>query len=179
MIATVFDTETSGLIENRTLRLDRQPEIIEFYACAINLETGEMLDEFDTLIKPKKPVSDEITQITTITNDMLQDAEPFSKHANRIQGILERSPSVIAHNLAFDKDMVEIEFQRLSPGWHIEWPECICTVEQTNHIKGYRLSLSALHQTLFGEPFEGAHRAKVDVQALLRCSVELFKRGDL
>jgi len=29
MIALVFDTETTGLVNNRTLRLDRQPEIIE------------------------------------------------------------------------------------------------------------------------------------------------------
>jgi hypothetical protein len=39
--------------------------------------------------------------------------------------------------------------------------------------------MSALHQHLFGEPFEGAHRAKQDTLALLRCCVELLHKGML
>jgi hypothetical protein len=58
----------------------------------------------------------------------------------------------------------------------VKWPRRICTVEQTQHIKGFRLNLSGLHEFLFGEKFSGAHRAKVDVAALVRCSSEMFKR---
>jgi len=52
-------------------------------------------------------------------------------------------------------------------------------VQETEWIKGHRLSLSALHEELFGEPFSGAHRARVDVDALTRCFNELRQRGDI
>ena len=175
MKALIFDTETTGLVENRTLKLDRQPEIIEFYGCVVDLETGEVSKELDLLIKPTKPIPAEITRIVDIDNAMVETAPPFRDIANQIFDLIAEAPAVIAHNLSFDCDMVEIEFERL--GDKIAWPHKICTVEQTIHLKGYRLKLTDLHQHLFGEPFAGAHRAKVDVQALVRCCLELTKRG--
>lgn len=182
MKAVLFDTETTGLVRNRTLKLDQQPEVIEFYACAANLKTGKITKELDTLIKPAKPLSDTpapgdkktITQITGITNEMLKNAKLFKDHAKAIIKMLSSAPVVIAHNASFDRDMIEIEAERL--GIEFKWPKVLCTVEQTIHMKGHRLSMSALHQELFGEPFLGAHRAKADVQALLKCCVELHKR---
>lgn len=184
MKVTVFDTETSGLIRNRTLKLDQQPEVIEFYACHADLKKkGKVSKELDLLIKPKKPLSDTpnagdkktITEITGITNEMLKKAKPFSAHAKEIASILSGQKIVIAHNASFDREMIDIEFERCGVK-NFKWPQVICTVEQTIHLKGFRLSMSNLHQELFGEPFPGAHRAKVDVQALLRCCVELHKR---
>lgn len=177
MEALIFDTETSGLVRNRTLKLDKQPEIIEFYGCVVNLKTGKIKKEYETLIKPKKPIEEIITKITTITNEQLEDAPPFAKVAKPIKTFLESGKVVIAHNMSFDKDMVDIEFERMED--KVKWPKMLCTVEQTIHIKGFRFSLSALHDHLFGEPFAGAHRAKVDVAALLRCCVKLHKDGVL
>lgn len=37
--------------------------------------------------------------------------------------------------------------------------------------------LSELHRFLFDEWFDGAHNAIVDVEATMRCLVELIKRG--
>jgi DNA polymerase-3 subunit alpha len=179
-MAVIFDTETSGLVENRTLRLERQPYITEFYACDVDLATGVISREHDTLIKPvdakgnQVKLEPKITKITGITDEMLADQQPFSYHAEKIRAFLERTDLVIAHNLSFDKDMVEIEFDRLEQ--KIVWPRGLCTVEQTVGMKGFRLSLSLLHQELFGEPFAGSHRAKADVAALTRCCVELRKR---
>lgn len=183
MKAVLFDTETSGLVRNRTLKLDSQPEIIELYACVANLKTGKIAKEYDTLIKPSKALSDTpapgdkktITQITGIDNAMLKDAKPFKDHAKAIMKILSAAPIVIAHNLSFDAEMIEIELERCGIK-DFKWSRKVCTVEQTLHMKGFRLSMSALHQELFGEPFAGAHRAKADVAALLRCAVELHKR---
>lgn len=179
MHAFVFDTETSGLIDNHTMPLDKQPEIIEFYGATLDLDTGEVLDEIDTLIKPRREITDEITKITGIENDDLKDALPFSAHAPRIRRAIGTADAAIAHNLSFDKEMLEIECERLG-GIELKWPaRMICTVEQTIHLKGYRLSLQALHELLFGEPFKEAHRAKTDVQALVKCTVELFRRGEI
>ena len=178
MKAFVFDTETTGLINNRTIKLDKQPEIIEFYGCLVDLKKGKVLKEIDELICPTTPdiVTKEITKITGLSYEKhLKGAPPIGQVFNKIKGAIEKAPLIIAHNLSFDTEMVDIEAQRLST--KIAWPKAkLCTVEQTIHLKGKRLSLSNLHELLFNEKFVGAHRAKVDVQALVRCCVELHKR---
>lgn len=183
MRALIFDVETTGLPKNRTIKLDLQPEIIELYAQTVDLKTGKIGKQFGTLIKPSKPLSDTpafgdkktITQITGITNEMLKDAPSFKDVANSIFKMIEKAPCVIAHNLSFDKEMIDIEAQRMR---HlILWPRQICTVEATIAMKGRRLTLTKLHLELFKKEFEGAHRAQGDVDALTACCVELFKRG--
>ena len=44
-------------------------------------------------------------------------------------------------------------------------------------IEQRRLNLNKLHELLFGKEFTGAHRAKTDVHALVRCYHELMNRG--
>lgn len=177
MKALIFDVETSGLIANRTIKLAKQPEIIEFAAELVDLATGEIYLKADYYIRPKEPISEEITKITGITNDELKDKPPFSLQGVLIQELIERAPLVIAHNLSFDQEMIDIELERL--GQKVKWPRALCTVEQTVGLKGYRLTLSNLHELLFGVTFDGAHRADVDVAALVRCCIELYKRGVL
>lgn len=177
MIALLFDVESTGLIDNHVIPLDRQPSIIEWYSCLANLDTGEVLSELDLLIRPPTPVSAEITKITHITNEMLTDKPSFIEAAPQIMSAVLGAPLVIAHNCSFDVEMAQLEFERI--GLNLVWPPLLCTVEQTVHLKGFRLSLTALHEHLFGEPFPEAHRAKSDTQALLRCAVELHKRNEI
>lgn len=177
MKAFAFDTETTGLVENRTVKDERLPEIIEFYGCEFNLKTGKIGKEVNLLIKPRKAITDEITNITGITNEMVAKAPPFLVASREIKRMIEAQSLILAHNLSYDKEMVNIEMDRIKE--KMTWPRGLCTVEQTIHLKGFRLSLTNLHEYLFGEPFSGAHRAKVDVAAMVRCCVELHKRGEL
>lgn len=179
MKALLLDTETSGLVSNRSIKLAEQPHIIEFYAALVDLASGKIESELDFLIKPPQPISDEITKITGITNERLVNESPFAQHGAQIKNAIENAPLVIAHNASFDREMIDIEFERLGSELKIKWPSILCTVEATVHLTGYRLTLSALHEHLFGVPFAGAHRAKHDVQALLKCCVELYKRGEI
>jgi DNA polymerase III alpha subunit (gram-positive type) len=110
---------------------------------------------------------------TQLTNDLLMNAPPFSEVAEPIKAHLEGAPLLIAHNATFDKEMIDIEMERI--GKQVAWPPMLCTTEQTMHLKGYRLSLTELHQHLMGQPFMGAHRAKNDVLALVQCCIELRK----
>ena len=154
-----------------------QPHVIEFYGCLADLKTGKIKQEVNLLIKPPVKIEIEITNITSITNDMLQDAPSFDKVAIDIFKFLEGAPILIAHNASYDREIMDIEAERLMKT--IKWPRTLCTVEQTVSLRGSRLSLGDLHIYLFGEAFTGAHRAKVDVMALLRCCVELYKRDIL
>ena len=175
-LALVFDTETTGLIKNRSIPLHQQPEIVEFYGCIVDLNTGKIISEFERMFKPSRPMRDDVIKIHGITNEFVADCEAFTLDAaNELRAFIESAPCVIAHNLSFDVDMVELEMDRhVIP---IKWPRKLCTVEQTYHVHGYRLNLNALHKWLFDEPFKGAHRARADVMALVRCCMELNKRG--
>ena len=175
MIATIFDTETSGLLSSGLLDIDKQPEVIELMAVKMNLETGERIKEYEFFVRPTKEISDEITKITGITNADLENEKPFSNYIDQVKEALEDCDAVIAHNLSFDKEMIDIEMKRC--GETIKWPRLICTVEQSMPLRGYRLSLTDLYAALDLGKFEGAHRARNDVEALVKCVVAMKIEG--
>lgn len=178
MRACLFDCETTGLIANRTVKVTKQPEVIEFYACVADCETGEIFEELDTLVRPvSSEITAKITEITGLTHEKVRDAPTFREVADAVRAIIEPSPCVIGHNVSFDVEVVDIEFERL--GQRITWPPRVCTVEQTLHLLGRHQKLQDLHVHLLGRKFDGAHRAKSDVLALLACCGEMFRRGML
>ena len=176
MKALLFDTETTGLVKNVAIPDAKQPFVIEFCGCVLNENTGEA-EWHEMLIKPPVPISAEITEITGITQDMVVGAEPFAVHVDRLLALFSGVDRVVAHNLSFDRDIMDIEMRR--HGATIEWPELVCTMEATAHWTGRWLNLGKLHAQLFGEPHENAHRARPDVEALVRVYQELRKRGEV
>jgi DNA polymerase-3 subunit alpha (Gram-positive type) len=175
MIATVFDTETTGLIENPARKLDSQPEIISIAIQNINLETGEIFDLYYREFKPQKPLTKNITEITKITNEQLADAPSIETNLPRIVEKLSGASLIIGQNIRFDMDMIELECKRYNLS--IKWPKIMDLVQNTIHLKGYRLSLTNLHLELFGTEFDSAHIASVDCAITSKCAIELFKRG--
>jgi DNA polymerase III alpha subunit (gram-positive type) len=176
--AFIFDTETTGLVKNSLVPLEQQPRVIEFFGHTVDDETGETLDEIEFFCDPGIPLEQVITRITGIKAEDLKGAKPFRDHAHQICAAIASADAVVAHNLSFDMALIEADCQRA--GCAPEWPErLICTVEQTEWIRSHRLSLTALHEELFGEGFPSAHRARHDVEALTRCYLELRKRGDI
>lgn len=175
-IDAVFDTETTGLIKNHRLPLDRQPKVIEFYGELVNRRTGEVIEELEFMANPGFPLEAIITQITGLRDADLADKPPFSENVARLIDFFARADRAVAHNISYDKAMLNFEAKRSS--LEIAWPaSMICTVQKTEHFMGHRLNLSKLHNHLFGEPFEGAHRAREDVKALTRSYLELVRRG--
>ena len=178
MKTLILDTETDGLCYTRLRPLIKQPQIIDFYAADVDLATGEIIDDWEMLFKPSGEWSEDAEKVHGITRDMVKDCLGFERYAEGIKNILEnRCPNVIAHNAAFDVEILDIAFERC--GMRINYPRIWCSVEQTMHIKGYRLSLQELHEHLFGEKFREAHRARSDTQALIKCCVRLYADGIL
>ena len=176
MIATVFDTETTGLIDNPARKLDVQPEIISLAIQSVNMMTEEIYDPYYREFKPQKALTKNITDITGITNEKLKDALSIESQLPFIVPRLRSAPLIIGQNIRFDMDMIELELRRYTyPPF--KWPKIIDIVSNTIHLKGYRLSLTNLHLELFGTPFEGAHDAGVDCAVTCKCAIELFKRG--
>ena len=175
MIAAIFDTETTGLVENRALPLSKLPEVIEFYGATVDLDADVVIEELDVLIRPSRmPLPRKIVEITGITDADLDGKPSFGEVLAGITGLFSKADVVISHNASFDSEMLEIEAQRL--GVELKLPRLLCSVEQTVTLTGQRLSLSALHENLFGMKFPSAHRARNDARALIRCCVELKRR---
>lgn len=178
--ALVFDTETTALVSNSVLPEKHQPEITEYFGQIVQIPSMEVVDQLEFFCKPRQPVSEEVTRITGITNDMLMNEKPFSAYSSLVARQVSSVDAVVAHNLSYDVHVVTTEFSRINQQSSLIWPRRkICTVESTEWLKGYRLNLSALHEELFGEKFAGAHRARQDVEALTRCFCELVNRGIL
>ena len=177
MRALIFDTETTDLVKVSMTPLNRQPRMIEFFGLV--MEDGVEKETCSFLCDPEMQISAEITRITGIAPAMLVGQPTFAKIADKISALIMSCDEVVAHNLKFDKSIIDMEFARLSEKITLAWPRLTCTVEATEYIKGFRLSLMALHEHLFEEAFKGAHRAETDVRALTRCFSRLRENGDI
>lgn len=183
MSIVFFDTETTGLLKGESAPIGLQPYIIEF--CAIKTDDElNVIDKFTTLIKP--PITFEehndkkkgITDITGISNEMLKDQKPFIAHFPDIANFFLGAKTMVAHNLSYDRDVLFWELKRNNKLLRFPWcPEHHCTIEMSMHLEGYRLNLGKLHEKLFGEKFDGAHRAEADVEACIKCYKELVKKA--
>ena len=172
MKAIIFDTETTGLLSHPLSRDEVKSKVTEFYGELVDLKTREVLGVMEFLCNPGVKLTDKIIEITGITDEMLKDQPPFSHFIDPLQQFFDTSSAMVAHNLYFDFNMIKGEAPEL------KMPVTrICTVVESEHLFTRRLKLMELHEFLFDEKFEEAHRAKNDVQALTRCACEMHKRG--
>ncbi len=102
----VFDTETTGLYAGK----DTMIEI-----GAVKIRNGEILDRFDQLIDPGRPIPSKITEITFITDEMVKgcpDEETVTKQFIEWVGDLP----LVAHNAKFDISMMCAAFNKYHLG---------------------------------------------------------------
>lgn len=102
-----LDFETTGITPE-------SDTIIEIGA--IHYQDGEEVNRFVTLVNPGRPVSGEITQLTGITNEALQDAPTLAEVRDSFAAFLGERP-IMAHNAAF-----ELAFLRHAFGAQFERP---------------------------------------------------------
>jgi DNA polymerase III alpha subunit (gram-positive type) len=174
----IYDTETTGLVKPKAARLSEQPQIIEFAAIKIDPISLNEVDRIEFLCNPGVPLPAEIVKITRITDAMLKGKKTFAHHIPELKKFFLGSQHLVAHNLAFDRNMLHLELQRLDMVTMFPWPpDQFCTVEAAMPIRGFRLNLTKLHNHFFGKDFPEAHRAMHDVEALTKCVVEMIKKG--
>lgn len=93
----VLDTETTGLSH-------RDSELIEI--AAARLRGREIVDRFDTFVKPTGLIPEEITALTSITNADVAHAPSAEEAVAALAEFVGGAP-VIAHNAAFDRGFIE------------------------------------------------------------------------
>lgn len=100
----VFDLETTGLSVTYN-------EIIEFGYVVI--KNGVITDQNTILIKPEVPVSEHITELTNIDNEMLKDKPMLQEKIAEIQAIIANRV-LVAHNASFDIGFLKAAFKKFN-----------------------------------------------------------------
>ena len=160
----VVDVETTG---GSPFGGDR---ITEF--CAVTIINGQIVDVFETLINPQRPIPPKVTRLTRITWDMVQHAPTIRDMAARIAEVL-RGHLFVGHNAAFDWRFVTSELSRFA-GQQISG-ERLCTVKLARAVVPgiRRRSLDSLSY-FYGIENHARHRAGGDALATAKVLLRLL-----
>lgn len=150
----IFDVETTGLsaIYDKVIELS-----------AVKMQDGNVLERFDEFIDPGFPLSELTTNLTSITNEMVQgsksEKEVFQMFKDFCQG------SIIAgHNVSFDMGFMNTGYERHDMGKITE--PVIDTLPLARFLypdlRGYRLNTLSKK---FKVALEHHHRANYDSEA--------------
>ena len=170
----IFDTETTGLLKHPDAPLHKQPKIIEFGGVLLNREGFEIEEEVSILINPGEPLSVEIVKITGITDADLVDAVSFDQALPMLNRIFAEASAVVAHNLPFDRGIIQNELKRRGIT-DFPWPgKEFCTAGAYREEWGYNPKLKELYAAKLGMPLEQKHRALDDAMAI----VEILRVND-
>lgn len=152
----VLDTETTGLNveEDQVIELG----MIVFEFDPVQGTIHRVLEVFDELEDPQRPIPPESTAIHHITDEMVR-----GKHIDdtRVDAIVNSASVVIAHNASFDRPFVE---KRWPVFVNKQWA---CSIRDINWksegVSSAKLEFLLQTQGIFYE----AHRAETDCWALL------------
>ena len=103
----VFDLETTGF------NAAGGDSIIEIGA--VKLMNGEIIEKYDRLIKPPTPISERITNVTSITNEMVEDC-PNEETVVRDFLAWTGNLPMVAHNAKFDTSFIEMCYKKYNLG---------------------------------------------------------------
>lgn len=160
----VFDIETTGL-SNRTCK------IIEIGA--VKIKAGEVISVFDTFVDPEEPISEFITNLTSITDEMVAGAP---KEAEAVRAFLDFAGNgmLIAHNASFDVGFIRVAAERCGYDFSNVYLDTVGLSKYVNsELKNHKLDTIAKHYNL--EDFHH-HRASDDALVLAKIFFEMQRR---
>lgn len=191
-LALFYDTETSGLpLWGEPSEHPAQPHIVQLAGLLVDLNTREVLQQMDVIVKPDGwTIPEEVANIHGITTERaLAEGIPEDQALEQFLAMWDRRLR-IAHNESFDMRIVRIACKRfrdsLNPTGEVafsdEWKagRAACTqvistpilklpptakmkAARRNHHKS--ANLGEAFEFFMGRPMENAHNAMADVLA--------------
>jgi DNA polymerase III epsilon subunit len=165
-----FDVETTGLYP---LDGDRVIEL-----AMIKTARGNIVETFDTMLNPQRPIPIEASRINNINDDMVKEAPAFDADmADKILKFINGS-ILVAHNAPFDISFLSLELAKLGicfDGW-----KAIDTMKIASLLfpdKRIRLENLISHYKLL--PEGDLHRALADTDALRRVFFEFLEETEI
>jgi DNA polymerase-3 subunit epsilon len=156
-----LDLETTGASPS----FDRITEI-----GLVEVDHGEFIGEWSTLVNPGRGIPTNIQQLTGITDAMVASAPPFSELATALHRRLE-GKVLVAHNARFDHGFLSSEFRRTGMRYQ---PEILCTVKLSRKLfpQHPRHNLDSVIER-HGLVCDHRHRALGDAQVLWQFTREI------
>jgi len=149
----VFDFETTGLEYSKN-------EIIEIGA--VKMKNGEIVETFTCFVKPKGEISEEITKLTGITNEMVKDAYTIDKIIPDFYKFCYGCV-IIAYNIDFDYKFLNFQATKLGYKFTNRQVDAMY-LARLNVVGAKNFKLGSICAKL-GVSLEGAHRAINDTIA--------------
>ena len=183
-----FDTETTGLPRNwkaPVTDLNNWPRMIQI-AWIFCDDKGNRIESEDFIIKPENfEIPRDASRVHGIsTEKAINEGVSLEKVLNKFNDLVVQADFIVAHNISFDEKILGAELLRKEIRSNFERKRKLCTMHaSTNYCRipgpyGYKWpKLSELHIILFGEDFEDAHDASVDINATEKCFWEMRKKG--
>ena len=153
-----FDLETTGL--------DAEADRIIEIACIKVFPDRRPQERLEALINPGRPIPPEVIEITGITNEMVQDAQPFAQIVPSLSELI-RDADLGGYNAgSFDVPFLEATYRR--SGVVMPGPADRAVIDPLEILKKMESrSLSWAYEFYLDKPFEGAHRALQDIEATM------------
>lgn len=156
-----IDIETTGLNPKE----DKITEI-----AGVRFEGNVVLDEFQSLVNPNRPIPQNVIHLTHITNDMVRGAPQVLEVIEKFGAFVGREP-VVGHNIAFDLSFLrQGGILRGNPAYDTYALASVLIPDAP------RYNLAALAQQL-EIPVSTAHRALADCQTTFRVFNKLIERA--
>ena len=159
----VLDFETTGLstVHDRIIEVG-----------AVKLVDGQIVDELSFLCDPGVPLKPKITEITGISDLMLQGKESPAEGVTKLLAFIGDA-AVAAHNASFDIGMLNAECERMGISFHAPVLDTLTFARRLYpNQKSYRLG--ALCRQL-GVSLKNAHRAVHDAAATAQCLIKMYE----
>jgi DNA polymerase III epsilon subunit-like protein len=203
MLVLVFDTETTGLPKSKIVSsntLNYWPHIVQFSYVVYDTNTHKIIKMKDWIVKLAENITipEETTKIHGITNEMSKNkGVDISTVFEEFFDDFYKCAEIVAHNLNFDFNMVNVEMYRMienkNTGKKSEtelkedlnyFNNCkkfYCTMQETIEFCNIELvnkggkkylkfpRLSELYKKLFDETPNNLHNSLNDTVICLRC----------
>ncbi len=160
----VFDIETTGL-SNKTCK------IIEIGAAKIC--NGKITEAFDIFVDPECPIPEEITKLTSITDDDVKGA-PKEREALEQFFAFCGDKMLIAHNAGFDIGFIRVAAERQGMPFENSYLDTLGLSRYVNPtLKNHKLDTIVNHYNLGNFHH---HRASDDAEILAHVFIEMLAR---
>lgn len=168
----ILDIETTGFSPVKG------GKIIEI--AAVKLKNGSIEKTFNELVNPSMKIPKKITELTGITNEMVEEADSINKVLRKLFKFIGNDLIVI-HNAQFDWEKYILYYAKLAG--IVPLNEVICTLMLSKKIfpklESYKLESLMLNIVGPMEEEGVAHRALYDVKMTIRIYNKLKEKIDL
>jgi len=185
----VFDTETTGMVDfKKDETYEGQPHLVQFAGILFN--NKRPVKVISIILNQGFESHEKAIAAHGITPALAEEfgTENLVSVLKWFELSVHLAETVVAHNASFDKMVMLSEMYRKGMAFPKTLENKIydtmligtelCKLKKSTFRKGYKWpSLQELHTHLFGEGFEDAHDALVDVQATARCYFEMTKEN--